>query len=46
MYLFAIFMFGLMISLVVLKGILQAQEFVNEKLNEASTDKSSEESDA
>jgi|688.fasta_scaffold905419_2 hypothetical protein len=31
-YVFAIFMFGMMISLLVLKGIVQARDFANEAL--------------
>lgn len=46
MIVFAVFMFGLMISLVVLKGLLQAQDFVKEKLKEAPLDKATGESDA
>ncbi len=33
-YVFAIFVFGSMISLLVLKGLIQAQDLANEKLKE------------
>jgi hypothetical protein len=31
-YVFAIFMFGCMISLLILKGLVQARDFANEEL--------------
>lgn len=33
-YVFAIFMFGVMISLLILKGIVQARDFANEAIKE------------
>ena len=43
-YVFAIFVFGCMISLLILKGFIQAQDFANEKLKSEEAEEKTEKS--